>query len=71
MRAGGDRRSLQEASIVGAAVTAFAALLLVLLPAPAAAADLSTRTVLNFTVVVNSEHELPVVTTARDRLAKK
>ena len=48
MRAGGHRRSLQEARILGAAVTAFAALLLVLLPAPAAAADLSTRTVLNF-----------------------
>ena len=48
MRAGGHRRSLQEASILGAAITAFAALLPVLLPAPAAAADLSTRTALNF-----------------------
>jgi hypothetical protein len=48
MRAGGHRRGLQEASILSAAVTAFAALLLVLLPAPAAAADLSTRTVVNF-----------------------
>jgi len=48
MRAGGHRRGLQEATILGGALTAFAAWLLVLLPAPAAGADLSTRSVVNF-----------------------
>ena len=48
MRAGGHRRSLQEATIRDVAVTSIAALLLVLSAVPAAAADLTTRTALNF-----------------------
>jgi len=48
MRAGGHRRSFQEASVLGGALAAFAALLFVLHPAPAAGADLSTRAVVNF-----------------------
>lgn len=48
MRAGGHRRSLQEAGIIGAAIASIAAVLLVLLPAAAAAADLTTRSVVNF-----------------------
>lgn len=48
MRAGGDRRGLQEATIHGGAVTSVVALLLLLSPVPAAAADLTTRTVVNF-----------------------
>ena len=48
MRAGGHRRSLQEAIVRDLAVTSIAALLLVLAPVPAAAADLTTRTAVNF-----------------------